>query len=200
LRAPRSFDPASRSQCPRSRTTIARSRSRSGPASTSRTIRRSRGNGASWSPDFVYAWKRIFDPRWKSPAYSAITTAQILGTEELRARALKSGSFDYDREIEGLSAPDRYTFRVKLGMSAPRFIYNFSDSSQLGATAREVVEFYGDEMMAHPVGTGPYRLAEWHRSSKIVLERNPGYRNDFYDAEPSADDARSQAILAQLRA
>ena len=29
--------------------------------------------------------------------------------------------------------------------------------------------------MAHPVGTGPYRL-QWRRSSKIVLERNPGFR------------------------
>ena len=28
----------------------------------------------------------------------------------------------------------------------------------------------------HPVGTGPFRLAEWRRSSRIVLERNPSYR------------------------
>jgi ABC-type transport system substrate-binding protein len=113
--------------------------------------------------------------------------------------ALKSGRFDYDREIEGLSAPDRYTFRVKLAKSDPRFLYNFSDSSQFGATAREVVEYYDQDIMAHPVGTGPFRLAEWHRSSKIVLERNPGYRDDFYDADPPSDDPRSQAILARLK-
>ena len=33
----------------------------------------------------------------------------------------------------------------------------------------------------HPVGTGPFRLVEWRRSSKIVLERNPGYREAHYD-------------------
>ena len=47
-----------------------------------------------------------------------------------------------------------------------------------GAVAREVVERYGDEIMAHPVGTGPFRLAEWRRSSRMVFERNPGYRDE----------------------
>jgi len=149
--------------------------------------------------DFVYAWKRIYDPRWKAPAYSSLAPSDVLGAEELRKEALKTGRFDYDREIEGLRALDRYTFQVKLGKSDPRFIYNFSDPSQLGATAREVVEFYGKDIMAHPVGTGPFRLAEWKRSSKIVLERNPTYRDDFFDADPPADDARSQAILAKLK-
>jgi ABC-type transport system substrate-binding protein len=149
--------------------------------------------------DFVYTWKRIYDPRWKSPAYASLGTSGILGAEELRKDALKTGRFDYEREIEGLRALDRYTFRVNLGKSDPRFIYNLANQSQLGATAREVVEYYGQDIMAHPVGTGPFRLAEWQRSSKIVLERNPTYRDDFFDAEPPADDARSQAILARLK-
>jgi ABC-type transport system substrate-binding protein len=149
--------------------------------------------------DFVYAWKRIYDPRWKSPTYSALAASEVLGTEELRRQAQATGRFDYDREIDGLRALDRYTFQVRLAKSDPRFVYNFTDASVLGATAREVVEFYGDNIMAHPVGTGPYRLAEWRRSSLIALEKNPGYRDDFYDAEPPADDARSQKILATMK-
>ncbi|HRK56184.1 MAG TPA: ABC transporter substrate-binding protein, partial [Burkholderiaceae bacterium] len=52
---------------------------------------------------------------------------------------------------------------------------------------------YGDEIPAHPVGTGPFRLAAWRRSSKIVLERNPDYREHVFDAEPNDDDAQGQA-------
>ena len=48
---------------------------------------------------------------------------------------------------------------------------------------------------AHPVGTGPFRLGEWRRSSRIVLERNPTYRDVSYDAHPNADDAEGQAML-----
>jgi ABC-type transport system substrate-binding protein len=34
--------------------------------------------------------------------------------------------------------------------------------------------------MANPVGTGPYRLKEWRRGQRIVVEANPGYRGMPY--------------------
>ena len=42
--------------------------------------------------------------------------------------------------------------------------YKLADARSRGAVAREVVETYGDAIMEHPVGTGPYRLAQWRRS------------------------------------
>jgi ABC-type transport system substrate-binding protein len=65
--------------------------------------------------------------------------------------------------------------------------------------AREVVEMYGDEIMGHPVGTGPFRLAEWRRSSRMAFERNPNYRVKTYDGEPNADDAEGQALQQKFR-
>ena len=62
-----------------------------------------------------------------------------------------------------------------------------------GAVAREVVEAYRDDLMAHPVGTGPYRLTSWRRSSRIVLGRNPSYRDARFESNPAADDAEAQA-------
>ncbi|MDQ3447096.1 MAG: ABC transporter substrate-binding protein [Pseudomonadota bacterium] len=149
--------------------------------------------------DFAYSFKRHFDPRWKSPSYGTLEAAEIVGMDEARKEALKTGRFDYDRPIEGLRALDRYTFQLVLGKSNPRFIYQLADNSVLGAVAREVVDMYGDQIMAHPVGTGPFKLGDWRRSSRIVLDRNPTYRNEFYDAEPAANDIRSQAIFAALK-
>jgi ABC-type transport system substrate-binding protein len=88
---------------------------------------------------------------------------------------------------------------VRLASPAPRFYYTFTDGGVMGAVAREVVERYGDKIMEHPVGTGPFRLAAWKRSSKITLERNPNYREQYYHAEPSADDGEAQAMLAKLK-
>jgi ABC-type transport system substrate-binding protein len=74
----------------------------------------------------------------------------------------------------------------------------FASSDLFGAVAREVVEFYGEQIDAHPVGTGPFKLKSWRRSSEIVLERNPTYRERFYEAEPAANDKEGQAILARF--
>ena len=150
--------------------------------------------------DYAYAFKRFFDPAMKSPLYSKLNDEGIEGLDELRQAALKRNKpFDYDAPLEGLRTIDRYTLQLRLRAPRPRFLLNMCDSSGFGAVAREVVEFYGDNIMAHPVGTGPYRLKEWRRSSRIVLERNPAFRELRYDAEPNADDAQGQAWLARFK-
>jgi ABC-type transport system substrate-binding protein len=151
--------------------------------------------------DYVYSLKRHYDPKWNSPNLYRLENAKILGLSELRRQVLKDKApFPYDQQVEGLRALDRYTFQVKLAEPAPRFHQEvMTDAGNYGAVAREVVEAYGDKIMEHPVGTGPFRLAEWRRSSRIVLERNPGYRDVRYDEQAPADDPRSQAIAAQLK-
>jgi ABC-type transport system substrate-binding protein len=52
--------------------------------------------------------------------------------------------------------------------------------------------------MAHPVGTGPFRLAQWRRASRIVLERNPRFREQRFAGEAPADDPQLQAAAARL--
>jgi ABC-type transport system substrate-binding protein len=150
--------------------------------------------------DYVYTLKRHYDPRWKSGKLYQLETAQILGLSELRREAIAAKKpVDYEREVEGLREHDRYRFEVMLALPSPRFHQIFTDPSLTGAVAREVVEFYGDKISEHPVGTGPFRLAEWRRSSRMVLERNPTYREVRYDEHPPEGDARRQAIAAQLK-
>jgi len=151
--------------------------------------------------DYVYSIKRHFDPRWKSGHLTDLATAQIIGLDALRDAALKSRKpFDYDREIEGLRALDRYTLQFKLADPSPRFVSEqLCDPAVVGAVAREVVEFYGDRIMEHPVGTGPFKLGTWRRSSLIAFDRNPGYRNVEYDEEAPAGDPLAQAAVAKLK-
>jgi ABC-type transport system substrate-binding protein len=150
--------------------------------------------------DYVYSIKRHYDPRWKSGNLYTLENAKILGLSELRKRLIEQKKpFDYDAEVEGLRTLDRYTFQIKLGEADPRFLYNLVSGSFLGALAREVVEFYGDKIGEHPVGTGPYRLAQWIRSSRIVLERNPNYRDVFYAETAPDSDARLQAVATRLK-
>ena len=150
--------------------------------------------------DYVYSFKRFADPANLSPVWTDLESYGIVGLAELRKAALDSKHpFDYDRPIEGLRALDRHTFRVVLAKPRPRFIETLAGTDLYGAVARDVVEFYGPQIDEHPVGTGPFRLVQWRRSSFLAFERNPDYRERFYDAEPGADDAEGQAILARFK-
>ncbi|MDP1899832.1 MAG: ABC transporter substrate-binding protein [Rubrivivax sp.] len=150
--------------------------------------------------DYVYSLKRHYDPRWKSGNLYILENAKILGLSELRRKLIaEKKPFDYDAPVEGLRTLDRYTFQVRLGEPTPRFLYNFADPSFTGALAREVVEAYGDKVGEHPVGTGAFVLAQWKRSSRIVLAKNPGYREVLYDEHPPEGDARLQAMARQFK-
>jgi len=146
--------------------------------------------------DYAYSIKRFFDPRNRSP-YAFLFEGKIVGLDELGARARKAGRFDYDAKVPGLEVPDRYTLRIHLkeidyGLS---HILAFDLS---GAVAREVIELYGEDTSAHPVGSGPYRLKHYARSSKIILEANPGYREKIWDFQPG-DDPLDKEIAAQMK-
>jgi ABC-type transport system substrate-binding protein len=149
--------------------------------------------------DHVYQLKRLADPRWKSPLWSSLESQQIIGLTALRQQALETKKFDYDREIEGLRALDRYTFEVRLAEPSPRFAALLADPRYSGAVVREVVEAYADTIMGKPVGTGPFRLASWTRASRIVLERNPNFRDELYEASAPAGDADAQTFALRLR-
>ncbi|MEP7260067.1 MAG: ABC transporter substrate-binding protein [Usitatibacter sp.] len=146
--------------------------------------------------DYAYSFKRLLDPKQASPLLGEVEGV-IAGTSEAIARATKRGKFDYDEPIEGLKVLDRYTLQIKLNDPFYNFVYNLADCRVSCAVAREVVEFHGDDIGAHPVGTGPYRLAFWKRSSRIVLEANPDFREEYFDAEATDDVGRE--ILAKMK-
>ena len=150
--------------------------------------------------DYLYTLRRHYDPATKSPKFTTLDEEGIEGLDAVRASALRNKKpFDYDAPVTGLRALDRYTLQIRLRAPRPRFLSTLCDSSGYGAVAREVVESYGDDIMSHPVGTGPYRLKAWRRSSRIVLERNPNFREMHYDAEPAVSDVQGQAWLARFK-
>ncbi len=149
--------------------------------------------------DYAYSLKRLLDPALRSP-WSWIVEGKLVGGDELEAAAKAHGKFDYDAPLPGLEVVDRYTLRIRLKQADYRFAYVLA-MPETAAVAREVVEAYGNDLGAHPVGTGPYVLKEYQRSNRIVLEANAGYRKVVFDEAipPNPDDATLARALRGKR-
>ena len=146
--------------------------------------------------DFVYSLKRLADPKIRSP-WAFLVEGKFEGLDEMIEEAKKGGKFDYDRKLPGLQAVDRHTLRLKLKATDYNLPYVLAHEPT-SAVAREVIEKYAGvdgRAMANPVGTGPYRLEQWVRSSKIVLTANPDYRGFTWNFA-SADPADAKVVAA----
>jgi len=144
--------------------------------------------------DFIYSCKRIANIKYLSKNWW-IFEDRIVGLDEFREYTKTCQSeedVDYSRPVEGLQAPDNYTLVIKLKKPWPQLIYVLAFKAT--AVAKEAVDYYGQDITSHPVGTGPFMLRTWHRSSYIDLVRNPNFRKDYYPAEGQEQDAEKDLL------
>jgi ABC-type transport system substrate-binding protein len=148
--------------------------------------------------DYAYSLKRLVDPKLRSP-WAWLVEGKIVGLDEVAEAAKASGNFDYDAKVAGIETPDRYTLRIRLKEPDYNLPYILAHEPT-SAVAREVIEAYRDvsgRAMANPVGTGAYKLKQWMRSSKIVLEANPDFRGFTWDF--TSNDPDDQPLIAAMK-
>ena len=146
--------------------------------------------------DYVFSFKRLLDPKVRAQ-WSFLVEGKVAGLDALAAEAKRTGRFDYDRAIEGLQAPSRYEFRLKLVEPDYNMLYILAMPAT-AAMAREVVEHYGEAIAEHPVGTGPYKLGLWRRSQLVTLDANPDFREVYFETA-GGEDERDARIAGHLK-
>ena len=142
--------------------------------------------------DFVYALKRIANVKYMSQRWPD-WNGRIVGLDEFREFTKgfqRELDVDYSRPVEGLQALDDYTLQFKLTKPWPQLAWYLA-SAVTAPVAREAAEYYGRDIMYHPVGTGPFRLKIWQRSFYIELVRNETWHGGFYPAEGEPSDAEN---------
>ena len=172
--------------------------------------------------DFVLTFKRVADYHINA-GLSWAFAERIKGITAYRkkTREYKVGDFTrYDLDVEGLKAIDDLTFQITLADPYPQFSYVLA-MHVYAPIPREAVEYWlGTEddgkggrrkvpvdqrqtefrEAEQLVGTGPYLWKTFDRKNRIVLERNPGFREEKYPSEgaPAMDGAPSDAELGLL--
>ena len=150
--------------------------------------------------DCVYAIKRLADEA-NQPRGWWLLDGKVVGLNAFHDESVdlpEDEKMDYDRAIEGVTALDRYTLQIRLTQKFPQLKYALA-MTYTAPVAREAVEYYGEDFVNHPVGTGPFRLKEWSKRWRLILERNPTYREDYYPGEGDAGDAEAGLLEAAGR-
>lgn len=121
--------------------------------------------------DYVYSWRRAFDPNTASPS------AWLLQDYIVNADACMKG----EKPVEelGIKAIDDYTFEVSLTKPYNQFL-TYAGFNFLRPVRKDLAEKYGTHYGSSAdkfMGNGPYILSSWEIDSKMVYEPNPNYWN-----------------------
>lgn len=164
--------------------------------------------------DLRTALTRLCDRRLASPVFSNLSSfvegmpacseaiaAEVARLESLpenagRDRELYPVCVDYGRiPFAGAEVLDGRRLRLRLSRKYPQFRYWLA-MHFFSPVPQEALEFYshpriadrGLQLRLWPVGTGAYRMAECLPHERIVLERNPAYRDVRYPAQGAPGD------------
>jgi ABC-type transport system substrate-binding protein len=130
-----------------------------------------------------------------------VIRGKIKGLEKFREACSKTPKGDnsvYDKPCDGFEIIDDRNFVLHLTKPDPRFLYVLA-MPYSSVVSRKAVEKYGESFSEHPVGSGPFKLKEWIRDYSITMERNDGYRQEFFaSAENPADRKRKLPLLDKV--
>ncbi|GAA0729610.1 ABC transporter substrate-binding protein [Aquimarina litoralis] len=100
--------------------------------------------------DFEYSFNRLIDPKVASPGNWVL------------------------KNVEKYKAINDTTFQIQLKKPFPAFL-GLMSMRYCSVVPKEIVEFYGSDFRANPIGTGPFKFKLWEENIKLVLRKNELY-------------------------
>lgn len=146
------------------------------------------------SDDYLFALKRLADPKVNSPVahiFSKVLGLHAFGErlnerrkDEAFAALPAHEQYAAVGAVEGLVRKGDFAFEVVIDELYPQMLYWFAMPFTT-AVPWEAVQYYdGNEgrprFADHPVGAGPYKMTHYDKQFRIVLERNENWYGVMY--------------------
>nr|WP_299185352.1 ABC transporter substrate-binding protein [uncultured Aquimarina sp.] len=100
--------------------------------------------------DFEYSFDRLKDPKVASPGNWVL------------------------KNVDTYKAINDTIFEIQLKKPFPAFL-GLMSMRYCSVVPKEIVEFYGSDFRANPIGTGPFKFKLWEENVKLILRRNELY-------------------------
>jgi ABC-type transport system substrate-binding protein len=145
--------------------------------------------------DYVYQIKRLANPTLHSPI-SFLMQEYIVGLKTLHETLKTQPTTDLrTHSISGVTATSDYELTIRIKGQYPQFIYWLA-MPFFAPMPWEADVFYAQPGFAknninlhwYPIGTGAYMLTENNPNLRMVLEKNPNFRDQFYPNEGEIGD------------
>ncbi len=129
--------------------------------------------------DVLYSFRRFADANLNHKSWFLMAGA-VVGMDEFHAATAKAGpTGDTSKlSIAGMQKVDSHTLTIKLTKPNPLFLFSLASSSS-SVVPQEAVRTYGEQFAVHPVGTGPFTLANVERKGTLRLLKNPNYHGSY---------------------
>ncbi len=141
--------------------------------------------------DYIFQIKRLADPKNHSPIAS-LMSEHIVGFKELSKQLIKRRK-DKKKvdlrtlELQGVKKLNKYQYEITIYNKYPQFMYWLA-MPFFSPMPWEAIKFYNQKGMRdrnislnwYPVGTGPFMLIENNPNRRMVMVKNPNYREVLF--------------------
>nr|WP_028374280.1 ABC transporter substrate-binding protein [Legionella lansingensis] len=148
--------------------------------------------------DYIYQIKRLANPTVNSPIYG-LMSEYIVGFRDFGRRLPSSSTNKFidlrKYPMAGVKKIDDYTFEITMKGQYPQFMFWLA-MPFFSPIPWEADRFYSQAGMDdknlsfdwYPIGTGPFMLSENNPNRRMVLDKNPNFRKEYFPGNGSKED------------
>ena len=117
---------------------------------------------------------------------SQLLVGKIKGAKEF----YNSFNGDFSKGVDGIQVLSEFSLRIELSNPSPTFLKILTHQS-ISVFSKKAYDFYKENIIYHPIGTGPFKLASKDKKERSYLRNDNYWKYDEYNNQlPFLDEIK----------